>query len=238
MVIILIISAFETTLFPQSLFLEDHFNPALEAREGFQLDLGTGSRFGLSELRTYYVYSTIKSYRLSAHSFGCDLYRENMLRLGSCFGIRKAWTVGFSVGLLNNWVRDNFNRFAYSLCLGSIFQTGDVKVSGWVDNINMPRLSSVDYLPPSYSMRFDYITKSRLDFAFAVRGMEKNLPFFNFGVSLSPYEIILIGVGVNTDPLYLEYILKLNLGDFALCYAGSNHQYLGLSHAFSIGFCP
>jgi hypothetical protein len=38
-VIILIISAFETTLFPQSLFLEDHFNPALEAREGFQLDL-------------------------------------------------------------------------------------------------------------------------------------------------------------------------------------------------------
>lgn len=237
MVIILLISAFETTLFPQNLFFEEYLNPALETREGFQLVMGTGSRFGLPELRTYYVYSTIRSYRLSAQSFGCDLYRENMLKLGGCFALRKTWTVGFSVGLFNNWVQDNFNRFAYSLCIGSIFQTQPMKISGWVNNLNIPRFSNVDYLPLTYSVRFDYQTEHKVDVAFAVRSMEKDLPFFNFGAAFSPYKMIRVGAGVNTDPVYLEYVMELNVGDFIFCYSGSNQQYLGLSHTFDIRFC-
>ncbi|MGB3340120.1 MAG: hypothetical protein WBB37_01395 [bacterium] len=238
MLILIMIGVFETTLFPQNIFLEKEFNPTLENRERFQIVIGTGSKFQLPELRTYYLYSSLRSYRLSAHSFGNELYRENMLKLGSCFRIRKLWSVGFSVGLLNNWVMDNFNRFTYSLCLSSSFQTKNVKASGWVNNLNLPRLSRVDHLPLSYSIRFDYQTNNRFDFAFALRGMNKDLPFFNFGVIFSPYKIIQIGTAVNTEPLYLEYMIKLNVGDFILVYSGSNHQYLGLSHAFNLNFYP
>jgi hypothetical protein len=234
----MMLGVFETTLFPQNIFFEREFNPTLENRERFQVVIGTGSKFQLPELRTYYLYSSLRSYRLSACSFGNELYRENVLRLGSCFSFQKLWSVGFGVGLLNNWVRDYSNRFTYSLCLSSAFQKRNMKLSAWVNNLNFPRLSRVDQLPLSYSIRFDYQTKNRFEFAFAVRGMNKELPFFNFGITFAPYKIIDIGTGVNTDPIYLEYMVKLNLGDFILVYSGSNHQYLGLSHAFNLKFYP
>lgn len=238
MITLFLIGVFETTLFPQSLFFENQFNPTLESRENLQLVAGTGTKFGLSELRTYHIYATFKTYRLKVHSFGNDLYRENMLRLGRCFGIRELWFVGFNVSVLNNWVRDNFNRYTYSLSLSSAFQKRTVKVSGWICNLNLPRLSSTDYLPISYSVRFDYLPTDKLDFVFALRGMKKDIPFFNFGILFSPHEMINIGTGANTDPLYLEYILRINVGDFNVSYSGSNHQYLGLSHAFNLEFSP
>jgi len=238
MLALIMIGVFETILFPQNLFCENEFNPALENRERFYIIIGTGSKFQLPELRTYYLYSSLKTYRLSAHSFGNDLYRENMLKIGSCFHMRKFWSIGFSIGMLNNWVKDNFNRYTYSLCLSSSFHMKNIKVSGWVNDINLPRLSNVDHLPLSYSMRFDHQTNENFNFAFALRGMDKELPFFNFGIMFSPYNIIHLGTGINTDPLYLEYMLKLNLGDFILAYSGCNHQYLGLSHSFNLHFYP
>ena len=85
-------------------------------------------------------------------------------------------------------------------------------------------------------MRCDYFAMSNLSFNFAIRGIETDLPFFNFGLFYSPHEIIELGAGVNTEPILLEYGLKIYIGDFVINYFGSNHLQLGLSHLLSLGF--
>jgi hypothetical protein len=229
---------FETALFPKSIFVEDQYNPALDNCRRFHIVAGAESKFQLPELRAYYLCSSLKSYHLSINSMGSELYRENMLKFSRCFWIQQIWTVGFSIALLNNWVKDNFNRYTYALCLNGSMRVERFKISGWVNNLNSPRLSHVDLIPVSYSIRFDYEPKQTVNIALAVRGMKKDMPFFNIGILFSPYDIVEMGTAVNTDPVYLEYILRLHIGDFTLVYAGSNHQYLGLSHAFSMQFWP
>lgn len=238
MAILILIGVFETTLFPQYIFVENEFNPTLTQDASLQIAIGTNTKFQLSELRTYYLYTSLRSYCLNAQSFGNDLYRENMLKLSNRFNIRKFWSIGFSIGLLNNWVKNNFNRFTYTLCLSGAFQKNSIRASGWVNNFNAPRLSRLDKLPLSYSLRLDYQVNNRANFAFALRGLNRDIPFCNLAFTFSPYKMIAIGSGVNTDPLYLEYTMKLNIGNFILAYSGSNHQYLGLSHAFSLNFYP
>lgn len=238
MVILILISVFETLLFPRNIFSENEFNPALENRTHWQIIMGTSTKFQLSELRTYYLYSSIGSYRLSAQSFGNELYRENMLKLSNCFSVNKSWSVGIGMELLNNWVDDNFNRFTYSLSLSSAFRARKIRVSGFINNFNIPRLSDIDKLPISYSLRFDYQANNRFDVAFALRGLDRDIPFYNFCVIFSPYKIIDMGSGVNTDPLALEYTMGITIGDFTVVYFGSNHQHLGLSHEFNLKFCP
>lgn len=238
MLAITLFAVFESLLFPRSVFLESQFNPASLYQKRFELIIGTGSNFGLSELRTYTIHSKIKSYNISAANFGNDIYRENMINAGLSFPVVEKLAVGFSVAMLNYWVKDNYNRFSYSLKIGWVYQNNLIEISGWINNINIPKFSSVDYLPPNYSLKLSYSTKNNLSLIFTIRGIETELPFFNFGLSYSPYKIITFGAGINTDPMYLEYMLKLSLGSLVLNYVGSTHQYLGLSHFLSVGFSP
>jgi hypothetical protein len=236
MLIITIIAIFESSAFPRSIFLENQYNPAIHYQKNIELLFGTGIEFGLSNLRTYNIHSKLKSFSLTGNSFGDEFYRENKMNIGVSFPFAKKFTAGLSIIMLNYWIKDNYNRFGFSLGIGGMYSTGQFEFSGWLDNINTPKFSSSDYLLPKYSLRINYRMQHNFDFIFAVRGTEKELPFFNFGIACSPYEICTFGIGINTDPLYLEYMLKLNLSHLHLYYIGSNHQHLGLSHFFGVGF--
>lgn len=227
---------FESLLFPRSIFLGDQFNPASLKQQGMEVNIGTGVNFGLSDLRTYAIHSKIESYDISILSFGNDIYRENMISAGMSFPVTEKCAAGISAAVLNYWVEGNYNRFSYSLKIAGLYQNSAVEIGAWVNNINIPKFSSIDYLPPNYSMRFTCFTKKNLCFIFAIRGIELDLPFFNFGFTYSPYKMITFGTGINTDPMYVEYTAKLNLKNFILQYTGSNHRYLSLSHFLSVCF--
>lgn len=238
MLVIALFAVFESLLFPRSIFYESQFNPASLYPEKFELIIGTGTHFGLSDLRTYTIHSEIKLYRISATSFGNDIYRENTVNAGLSFPVVEKLAAGFSIAMYNYWVKDIYNRFTYSLKVGGMYRNNLLEIGGWVNNINIPKFSDIDYLPPTYSLKLKYLTKTNFSFAFAIRGRETDLPFYNVSLSYSPYKIITFGAGVNTEPMYFEYMLRLDLGNFILDYTGSNHRYLGLSHYFSVGFNP
>lgn len=193
-------------------------------------------RYELPDLRAFGVYSQIKRYSIKAVSFGGDLYRENFLELGAGFPIASGFAVGFNIAGMNCWVRDLRNEFTYSIKIGGLFDTGPFSIGGWVNNVNVPRISEIDYTPVSYSVRFDYRAQANLDFNFSVRGVATEIPFYNFNVVFSPHKIMLLGLGINTRPILLEYGMKISLGRMFLGYSGSRHQQLGLTHNFGFGF--
>lgn len=225
-------------LFPRSIFFENHFNPASLDQQSFKLVIDAGSHFGLPEVRTYTLHSEIKSYQINITSFGCDIYRENIANAGFSFCISEKIAAGFGIAMLNYWVKDYCNCFSYSLKIGGIYRHNPLEINAWAHNVNLPRFSNIDYIPLNYSVKISYRTKDYLSLLFAIRGLESDLPFFNLGLSFSPYKIITFGAGINTDPVYLEYMLQLSLGNVALNYAGSNHRFLGLSHCLGVSFVP
>ncbi len=238
MIIIILFALFESQTFPYSIFLDNQHNPASHFQKGFIITVSTGTRFGLSELRTYTVYTRIKSYSIHAMSFGNDIYRENIMSADMSIQVVDKVIAGFGVALLNYWIEDYCNRFGYSVKVGGLYQNKSTEIGGWVNNINTPRFSDIDYLPPSYSLRFKYMTPNNVSLLFAIRGAGSDLPFFNIGIAYMPSRIITLGTGVNTDPLYLEYIIELNLNTFILRYTGSNQRHLGLSHFLGLCFNP
>ena len=236
MLVFFLFTIYESFLFPRSFFVETQFNPANLNQEQLRIFAGSEIKFGLGELRTHTLCSQLKSYNINLASFGNDLYKENLIGLGFCFSVIEKMAFGIDISVLNYWIKDNYSRFGYSIKLGGIFSNGPVEIGAWANNINIPKFSEIDYIPPSYSLRCDYFATDNLSLGFAVRGVEKDLPFFNFGLLYSPHEIIELGISVNTEPILLEYGLQIYIGDFVVNYFGSNHLQLGLSHLFSLGF--
>jgi hypothetical protein len=234
--LLLLIGFFDSFLFPRSILHESHFNPAHLHEKRFEVILTSEMRFELPELRTFGVYSQIDRYSLKATSFGCESYRENFFEFGLGFPIGDNFALGINVAGLNMWIKDMSNEFTYGLKMGGKFENELFLFSSWVNNINVPRLSPVDYVPVSYSVRFDYKASPTLDFGFAVRGVETGLPFYNFGLTFLPHEILLLSLSVNTKPMLLEYGLQFSLGKMFLSYSGNRHQQLGLTHNLGLGF--
>lgn len=193
------------------------------------------TRFELSELRTFGLYSQVDRYRMAVASFGNNLYRENYLEVAFGFPVARQFSFGLSAAGLNCWIKDFSNEFTYAIKVGGRFESEPFLIGIWVNNVNVPRLSSVDYAPVSYSLRFDYRALPNLNFNFSIRGVETALPFYNFGLTVMPHEIMLIGLGINTKPILLEYGLKISFGRMFLNYSGNRHQQLGLTHNFGLG---
>jgi hypothetical protein len=215
---------------------DKEFNPAYLCRERIEVMLTSEVRYELADLRTFGVYSQISRFSIRAVSFGNEIYRENFLELGTGFPVAPGFSAGFNIAGMNCWVRDTRNEFTYSMKIGGVFERGPFTVSGWVNNINVPRISSVDCTPVSYSLRFDYRAQENLGFDLSVRSVETEIPFYNVGILFSPHEIMLLGLSVNTRPIQLEYGMKISLGRVFLNYSGSRHPQLGLSHSFGCGF--
>ena len=236
MKLLLLISFFDSFLFPRSILHEGQFNPAHLQEKRFEVVLTSEMRFELAELRTFGLYSQIDRYSLKATSFGCESYRENFFAFGFGFPVGRNFALGINVAGLNVWIKDMCNEFTYGLKIGGQFENEFFLVSSWINNINVPRLSTTDYVPLSYSVRFLHKVSSNLDFRLAVRGVEAELPFYNFGVIFSPREMLLLSMSVNSRPLLLEYGLQLSLGKMFLRYSGNRHQQLGLTHNIGMGF--
>ena len=238
MKILLLFGFFESFLFPRSVLHQIEFNPAQLHREKFELLLGSETRYGLAEIRTFYLYSQINRYSIELASFGSDLYRENFFQFGFGFPIGEWFAAGFHVAGLNCWVKDLSSDFAYAIKAGAQFETDVVIVSAWLNNINVPRISTVDYAPVTYSARLDYNPHPNFDFIFALLGVETGLPFYRCGVEWTPHASMLLCVGFTTRPITIEYGIKITIGRVRLLYSGNRHQQLGLTHDFGIGFTP
>ena len=238
MVVIVLFTLFESQLFPHSIFLEDQYNPATYYQDGFEINIETGTRFGLPELRTYTIHSKIESYGISVISFGNDIYRENVVCANLSFRIVQKLTAGFGITMLNYWVKDYCSRLRYSMTAGFCFQEKGVTLDGWIAHLNTPHFNGLDEIPVVYSLKLRYLTKPAVSLIFSVRGMDSELPFYNFGLTYAPSQGILFGLGANTDPVFLEYVVQINAGTIHLDYTGKTHQYLGLSHFFGLRYTP
>ncbi|MDH4210415.1 MAG: hypothetical protein OEV79_03085 [candidate division WOR-3 bacterium] len=236
MKILLLVGFFESFLFPRSILHEGNFNPAQLHERRFELMAGSEVRYELAELRTYYLHSQVNSFSVRFASFGGELYRENFLELGFGFPLGEQFSAGFNIAGLNSWVRDVSNEFAYAIKVGGQFESAPLVVGVWVNNVNVPRVSSIDYTPVSYSLRLDYLARGNLDFCFSVLGVETELPFYKFGVIFIPHEITLLSLGINTKPITIEYGLKVTFGSMYVFYSGNRHQQLGLTHNVGLGF--
>ena len=234
--ILLLIGFFDSFIFPRTLLYEKQFNPAELYEKENAVILTSEVRFGLSELRTFGVYSQISHYSLEAASFGNEHYRENFLQFGFGFPVAEKVALGLSVAGFNVRVTDISNEFTYGLKAGVRFASGPFLASAWMNNFNVPRISSADYIPISYSVQVDYAAMSKLSFDFALRGVERELPSYNFGVAFVPHQSLLLALGVNTKPVALEYALRLSAGKMFFSYSGNRHQQLGLTHVLGLGF--
>lgn len=238
MKILLLIGFFDSFLFPRNILFENQFNPAYLHQDRFEIMLVSERRFELPELQTFGLYSQINRYSLKAVSFGSDVYRENLLEVGFGFPITKGFAFGINIAGLNTWIKDFSNEFVYTVKAGGQFEADPFLIGVWVNNLNVPRASSDDYAPVSYGVRFEYRAQRNLNFDFKIRGVETQLPFYNFGLVFSPHEMALLRVSVNTKPIMLEYGLKMTLGSMFLSYSGSRHQQLGLTHNLGLGYSP
>ena len=215
---------------------EQQFNPAQLHKRRLEILLTSEMRFELSELQTFVIYSQVDRYSIQFASFGSDLYRENFFEFGFGFPVGKGFALGINVAGLNCWIKDISNDFTYSLKIGGQYEHAPFLVGAWVNNVNVPRVSSIDHVPLSYSLLVDYQTLPTLLFDFAIRGADTELPFYKFGLTFLPHKMLALVLGVNTKPLLLEYGLKLSLGKMFLSYSGNRHQQLGLTHNLGLAF--
>jgi hypothetical protein len=236
MFIMFLVAAFESMLYPQSIIIEEYYNPAKPAPYRFLASFGTRSHFGIPGLRTYTGRVSFTSFRVGIQSFGDELYRENMLTAGGRFPAGYGIAVGGELVLYHQSIQDNENRSCYSANLGTHFQSTAVEIGAWMHNLTIPRLSPVDYIPPCYSLNIMYRPQQYLSARCGVHSTELSMPFFSFGVTWMPYRIVMVGVGVNSDPLYIDYSATFVIGAVSIQYSGTNHQYLGSSHLFQLNF--
>ncbi len=236
MYIFLLVAAFESMLFPRSIILEEYYNPAVPSAGRYMVQFSTRSHFGIPGLRTYSGRVSAHRFHVGMQSFGDDLYRENMLTAGGCFSAGYGMSLGGELVLYQLSVLEGEGQSAYSANLGAHFQNTAFAAGAWVRNLTVPRLSSIDYIPPCYSVNVMYRPEPFLTVKCAVSSIELSMPFFSFGATYAPYRAVMFGIGVNSDPLYIDYSAAFIIGTIGIQYSGTNHQYLGLSHLFLITF--
>lgn len=236
MYIIFLIAAFESMLFPRSIVVEEYYNPAMPSPGHFLASFGTRSHFGIPGLRTYTGRVSLNSFHIGMQSFGDEIYRENRMTAGGRFSAAYGMSFGSELVLYHQSVLDNENHSCYSVNIGTQFQHAAFEAGVWMHNLTVPRLSPIDYIPPCYSLNVMYRPQQYLSVRCAVQSVELSMPFFSFGATYTPYRIMMIGVGVNSDPLYIDYSASFNIGVISIQYSGTNHQYLGLSHFFQLTF--
>jgi hypothetical protein len=236
MCIIFLVAAFESMLFPRSIIVEEYYNPATPLPCHFQASFGTRNHFGIPGLRTYTGRVSINSFHVGMQSFGDDVYRENMLNAGGRFSAAYGMSFGGELVLFHQSVLDNENLSCYSVNLGTHFQSSVFEAGTWMHNLTMPRLSPTDYIPPCYSLNIMYRPEQYLSVRCTVNSIELSMPFFSCGATYRPYGVVMFGVGVNSDPLYIDYSAAFFIGAISIQYSGTNHQYLGLSHLFQLTF--
>ena len=236
MCIIMLIAAFESMLFPRSIIVEEYYNPATPPPTYFLAQLSTRSHFGIPGLRTFTGRVSLSRFHLGLRSFGDDVYRESVLTAGGHYIAAGCVSFGSELVLYHRSVRDYEQHTSYTINIGTQYGSAAFQAGAWMHNLTVPRFSSIDYIPPCYSVHITYRPEHNLSIRGAVNSVELSMPYFSCGATFAPYPIFVMGVGVNSDPLYIEYSATFVVGALSVQYCGTNHQYLGLSHLFQLTF--
>lgn len=237
MLLLIVFAAFESLYFPQSLFLDNGLNPAF-SQQRISLAAYGCLHFGMADARSYRVLARMNGWNVSAVSFGSDSYRENVVSGGASFLVFRTLRAGFNISVLNYWIQGYCNRVRYSMTAGFHVLEKNVSIDGWIAHLNKPQFNGFDEIPVVYSMELRYAPTGRVSLIGAVRGTESALPFYNFGFTYAPVQCVLFGLGANTDPVFLEYVVQIGTGRMRFDYAGKTHQYLGLSHFIGLHYTP
>jgi len=236
MILLYLSMAFESMYYPQSIFYEHLHDIALHRYEGSRLCAGMHSHYGLAGVHTYSLTIGHCSYLISGISFGHEMYRENQVVGSFGFDLVPHFHTGVGVALLNYWVKEYCSRYGYALHMSTYYDMYPLTLGGWLNNVNMPHLHDVDAIPMTYTVRIQYVLPRGITCILAARGTPTQVPFLHAGFSWEVHTYAVIGIGANTEPLYVEYMLRLPLGHIGIHYYGTLHEYLGLSHAVRISF--
>lgn len=236
MIVIFLFNIFEKFLFPDFNNVYLQYNPANLIEQKILVSFGGNENFGLSSLRTWTAGVQFQTFQLVCKTFGNELYRENVLEMAGGFNVYRGLAAGIGIGVLNNWIKDYTSRFTYTVKLGGVFQLQNLKIHLYLNNVNNPKFSEIDYLPLSYLSGIQYQINPYLKIFLNAMGKEKDTPFFNFGLIAHPLSALEFYTGINTENFLFEYGLKIRLHRLAFDYAGNMHRQLGLSHTFFVNF--
>ncbi len=216
--------------------METQFNPAHLVEGRIAILFNGENKFSIPGLNKYTAFLQFNNLGIKLISFGNDYYRENLLGLGWGLRVAEKLALGLDVSLLNYWIEDGDNELSYTLKIGGKYGGGPVRIYLWLNNINLPRFKGLNRLPVNYEVLTDFSGSPQLSFYFAVRGVERDFPFFNFGFHYHPHKAIKILLGVNTEPLMPEYGMTMQFGKLEVRYSGNSHRQLGLTHSLGLGF--
>ncbi len=234
MTIFFLINLFENFLLPDLDKFSSRFDPAVLVGQQFLIQAGCWQKFGIANLRTYTARIEYRAYDISLYSFGDENYRENIVEFGGRFAVLPNVGLGIGIAVLNNWIRDYSNRFAYTIKSGGILRTTNLEFEFLLNHINSPKFSEIDYLPFSYLAGLRYHVNRYVQPYAGIAGIVENNPYFCFGIAIRPLETLRFYSGVKTECFLLEYGVMISAGRIAFSYEGSNHPQLGLSHAFFV----
>ncbi len=236
MIIFFLIGIFDTFLLPEFDRFSSPFNPVLLTKPTFLIQLGISQQFGIGNLRTYSSRVEYRYYKISLQSFGDENYRDNIVELAGRFAVLPNVGLGIGIAVLNNWIKDYSNRFAYTVKSGGMLKTTSLEFECHLNHINNSKFSEIDCLPFSYLAGLRYLVNRYVQPYFSIAGVVENNPFFCFGTTIRPLETLRFYAGVKTECFLLEYGVMISAGRIAFSYEGSSHPQLGLSHAFFVNF--
>ena len=237
-VVLALFGLFESALFPEYDLIEETYNPARLARERVAFTCAGQQKFGLADLRSCAGYIQCGRVGLTLHSFGNPYYREQRIGLGFGFPAGPAVSAGFEATLLNCRIPQRIPLWGYALKAGCRLDLDRSGIEIWLNNINRPVFTSGDRLPLSAALRAEYAAVRRLTLYAAAMGREDGSPNVRFGLLLDPAPAARIQAGVATDPVLIEYGIRLTAGRLRCLYTGSLHPRLGLTHCLGLSCLP
>jgi hypothetical protein len=229
-----IFNIFESDLFPAHALAKEPFNPARLAGGRSELTSFGREQFGLSGFRALDLTIAVRSASVELGTFGNEAYRENQLALGFGCAAGGMLAAGAEIGILNCRIPGYANRFGYRLKLGGLVRSDPFTSGIWLNNVNRPRFNETDRLPLSYGIDLRYAVSERVTPYFSILGAEGILPFIKFGFDIDPAPTVRLTAGVNSEPVQVEYGIRLCFRAFRFLYSGSTHSQLGLTHGLGI----
>ncbi len=170
---------------------------------------------------------------LALQDLGNDLYKEQTALISANYQVINNLKLGVNTRLLHKYISNFQNKNAYQIDLGTLMQLNKFKVFASLLNLTFSKLHN-ETLPQESRTGIVYNVHDNLSTAISFV-KEFDYPFsFHFAVSYKPFTIFQLNSGFQTEPNQISGGMTINFKFFKFCYAVRNHQYLALTHFFTV----
>jgi hypothetical protein len=175
---------------------------------------------------------------ISANRFGDDLYSEQMV--SGAFGNK----IGFvRLGLRANYFQMRIDEFGSSSVMffdmgGIVELIPTISFGAYVSNFTVARLNNEDRtkLPVIMKIGLSYTPTEDIMFNIDLYKDVEFDPLLKAGLEYKIIDKVFLRTGMNTKPFKVFFGGGILLGRFAIDYAVTSHQFLGMSHQASVSF--